>query len=543
MAFVSSPMQSSAKASRTMTVLPWMGLALVALIGLVHVPFPFSGDQALFALSAREMANGEVLYRDFWDMKQPATFIYYYLGSLLFGNSEVGIRGFEWLYMVGFAYLLVRSLKHRFQHAVPLALLPVLTVGLYYSASPSLLLTQAEAIVGVPIFGLIWCFQKALETRRKWPWLLAAGILGSIVLCFKLIFLLFLFPIFAFSLFKIARTYPDQKQFQAGKNSLSVATLTSLGLTMVKLAVPLLSGLLLPWLLMLGYFYSQDSLEIVYKTFLVYPPMVVSGDGPDKDWLRFVKSLGYFVVAFASTVLLGSLQGYRAVRRADDLLTLNLVLWALGGLSVIWLQSQGWWPYYYLLLFIPFGTLAALFLNSRWDVLTRLWSAPDEKASLKLRRGVLVAGSCLLLLVPAMGLGVKSLWLMKSGLALEPEQRLQYQMLIQDDYKVALDEIAIISKPDSQPGDIFVMGNPLIYYLSGRNQAGPINGWSLEWLMPFQWQELHQQLRTYKPVYIFVDYTYQWLLAEKGADIMRMMEQDYVQLHQSDVGTWYELAS
>lgn len=525
-----------------MGILPWLGLGLVALIGLVHVPFPFSGDQALFALSAREMANGEVLYRDFWDMKQPATFIYYYLGSVLFGNSEVGIRGFEWLYMMSFAYLLMQALKHRFQHAVPLALLPVLTVGLYYSASPSLLLTQAEAIVGVPIFGLIWCFQKALETRQKWLWIFAAGVFGSIVLCFKLIFLIFLSPIFVVSLFKIARACPEQQQFQAGKSGLSIVGLTSLALTMVTLAVPLLFGLLLPWLLILGYFYSQGSLEIVYKTFLVYPPMVVSGDGPDKDWFRFVKSLGYFLVAFASTVVLGGIQGYRAVKRADDLLTLNLVLWALGGLSVIWLQSQGWWPYYYLLLFIPFGILAALFLNHRWEALTRLWTAPNAMP-LALRRNVLVIGSCLLLLVPTAGLSVKSLWLMKSGLALQPGQRLQYQMLIQDDYETSLDEIALISKPDSQSGDIFVMGNPLIYYLSGRNQAGPINGWSLEWLMPFQWQQLEQQLITYKPVYIFVDHTYQWLLAEKGADIISMMKQDYVQLNESDTGTWYEIVT
>ena len=537
MAFVSSPVQSPTQ-PKTMSVLPWLGLGLVALIGLVHVPFPFSGDQALFALSAREMANGEVLYRDFWDMKQPATFIFYYLGSLLFGNSEVGIRSFEWLYMMGFACFLVTVLKRRFQHAVPLALLPILTVGLYYSVSPSLLLTQAEAIVGVPNFGLIWCFQKALEARRKWLWLFIAGILGSIVLCFKLIFLIFLFPIFVVSLFKVARSCPQQQKYP----TVSVASLPSLGLTMVQVAVPLLCGLLLPWLVMLGYFYSQESLEIVYKTFLVYPPMVVSGDGPDKDWFRFVKSLGYFLAAFASAVLLGSLQGYRVVRRADDLLTLNLVLWAVGGLLVIWLQSQGWWPYYYLLLFIPFGTLAALFLNRRWTALTALWTTP-EGTPLALRRSVLVIGSCLLLLVPAMGLGVKSLWLLKSGLALQPEQRLQYQMLIQDDYKISLDEIALISKPDSQTGDIFVMGNPLIYYLSGRNQAGPINGWSLEWLMPFQWKELEQQLITYKPVYIFVDHTYQWLLAEKGTDILEMMQQNYTQLNESDTGIWYEAIS
>lgn len=40
-------------------------LISVVIIGLIHLPFPFSGDQALFTTGALEMQQGKVLYRDF----------------------------------------------------------------------------------------------------------------------------------------------------------------------------------------------------------------------------------------------------------------------------------------------------------------------------------------------------------------------------------------------------------------------------------------------------------------------------------------------
>lgn len=113
--------------------------------------------------------------------------------------------------------------------------------------------------------------------------------------------------------------------------------------------MPLLLGLLLPWLVTLAYFYSQGSLGIVYKTFFVYPPMIVAEAGK-KDWFQFIESLGFFGVAFFPCVVLGGMQVYQTLRRSQDLLMINLAIWAMAGLLTIWLQSQGWWPYYYLLL-------------------------------------------------------------------------------------------------------------------------------------------------------------------------------------------------
>ncbi len=46
-------------------------LAVVLLIGLMHIAYPFDGDQAFFTEGALKISRGAVLYRDLWDIKQP----------------------------------------------------------------------------------------------------------------------------------------------------------------------------------------------------------------------------------------------------------------------------------------------------------------------------------------------------------------------------------------------------------------------------------------------------------------------------------------
>ena len=48
-----------------------LALAAVVLIGLVYVPHPFRDDQAFFTMGAWKISHGAMLYRDYWDIKQP----------------------------------------------------------------------------------------------------------------------------------------------------------------------------------------------------------------------------------------------------------------------------------------------------------------------------------------------------------------------------------------------------------------------------------------------------------------------------------------
>src|SRR5688572_17909808 len=91
-------------------------VALVVLAGLVNLPVPFHGDQALFATYSARLYGGAVLYRDIWDIKQPGVFGFYFVGGSLFGFTEEGVHLFELVYFAAFSVLLCAALKDYLRH-------------------------------------------------------------------------------------------------------------------------------------------------------------------------------------------------------------------------------------------------------------------------------------------------------------------------------------------------------------------------------------------------------------------------------------------
>ena len=110
-----------------------LALGLVVLAGGVCLSRPFWGDQALFTVYAHQLTDGAVLYRDVFDVKQPGIFLFYALGGLLFGFSEVGIHLFELLYWIGFSAFALVALRPYFTTRWAPSLVPVFTVVAYLS--------------------------------------------------------------------------------------------------------------------------------------------------------------------------------------------------------------------------------------------------------------------------------------------------------------------------------------------------------------------------------------------------------------------------
>jgi hypothetical protein len=81
-------------------------LVVLAVLGLIHLPYPFGGDQALFLLGAAALDRGEVLYVDFWDNKQPGIYFFFWLAGHLFGFSEAGVHLLELLWQALLAIVL-----------------------------------------------------------------------------------------------------------------------------------------------------------------------------------------------------------------------------------------------------------------------------------------------------------------------------------------------------------------------------------------------------------------------------------------------------
>ncbi|MEA5606196.1 glycosyltransferase family 39 protein [Nostoc sp. UHCC 0252] len=488
-------------------------LIVVVIIGVIHLPFPFSGDQALFTTGALEMQQGKVLYRDFWDLKQPGIYYFYFLAGTLFGFSEIGIHIFELIYMVLFSIILQLTLKPYFRHQTIASLVPLLTVGTYYVSSYHRQLTQVEGLVGFPLFLCLWLTYESFscEGKPRFFQLLLSGLMGGIVLIFKLIFL----PILIGFWLTVLLHSVLIKHHKFKEN-------------IIEVLLPIFIGVLFPILGVVSYFASVDSLAIVYKTFFVYPSQVVASG--DFSIYKLLFGTAWFLKSFVTLILLAIVAVNVSLRQSKNLLTLLFVVWFIFGLAIIFLQTRSLWSYHYLLLFVPTGILAAKGLDILWQ--------PFKESNSRLIK-ILIP---ILFLLPLLfNLQSKIVALVQNNFALTKDTQLQYQAAFRKDYPSLRSEVEFLSQPESLAGEIFVAGDPSIYYLSGRTQATSLNAWSLELFLPEQWPQLLKELDSSKPPYIFILDNYQSLIRKEFPKILELIDERYRILSKSNDGIWYIL--
>jgi hypothetical protein len=497
---------------RGWTRLDVLGIAAVAAIGILQLPVPFTGDQAFFCVGARQVSEGAALYRDFWDVKQPGIFLFYLLGGKLFGFTEIGIHLFELLLLLAFSIVLLQLLKPRFAHPRIASFLPMATVGAYYAVSSDWHLTQVEWLVGVPLFLSVWLTS---ESRRPAAWF-AAGLLGGVVLLFKLMFLPMLGLVWVTALLHAVRA--------RGEPVRSVAA---------RAVLPLAAGVLIPLGAVTAWFAHQGTLGLVYDTFFVLPPRLMKIGGNHS--MRLLGAMVWFGGLFAPLVVIGLWRASRLLRtrplaKADSPLELNLVLWCLSGTVVILLQRHSWWQYHFLLLVVPLAVLMLLELDERWG----RWKASGKVP--------IAAIAVLVLLVAPMTLklGKKTLPLVRHRGAVGAESRLAYRQAVSPAYRTAVEETRFLTGPDSRPGAIYVAGNPLLYFVSGRNQAVGLNGWAMELYVPEQWVELTGQLRVAKPPYVYLNEEYDGDMRRKSRHLTELIDSEYAVLHRTPSGAvWH----
>lgn len=135
----------------------------------------------------------------------------------------------------------------------------------------------------------------------------------------------------------------------------------------------------------------------------------------------------------------------------------------------------------------------------------------------------------------------KSITLVNNNFALTEDTRLQYQAVFRPKYPSLHSEANFISQPGDIVGDIYVAGDPSIYYFSGRTQATILRGWALEYFLSEQWLALIKQLDSSKPPYIFIDYEPQAIIKDKFPNLLEFVEQKYQILRQNNNGIWYIL--
>jgi len=441
-------------------------IAALGAIGLTAVPMSLAGDQALFTIAAERLVRGGVLYRDFWDLKQPGIFAWYAAAGSLFGFRDVGLHVAELLQALIFTGTLFAALRARGVLAATAA--PLLALGIWYGAADEAALTQVEALVGLPLFLVAWTACVAIERDR--PALFGAcGLAAGAVLALKLLFA----PIVAVMLIAVALATPPRRP-AAGLRWFA-------------------GGLCLVLAPIVAYFVVHRATEIAWWTTFVLPPLLVrTVPHQHLDVLRRTAS------GFARHWLLaGGFAAYAAAavlrRRSRDPLVCAMLAWLVVGCGVSLVQTLSWWAYQTALLGPPIAVLAACGL-----------------ARATRGRRVLAAIALAIVLLPtAPHLARRVGALVRAHGAIDPLARAGFQLAVAPRWPLAAFRAvaSALPPPPAARDDLFVFGQPLIYVASGRLQPVPINGWSPTLLQPGQWRDLARSLERAHPRFIYFDRT------------------------------------
>ncbi|MEQ1873532.1 MAG: hypothetical protein ABL953_07385 [Ilumatobacteraceae bacterium] len=450
-----------------LSTVAWVVLAVLAAIQL---PTPFLGDQALFAVGGDILANGGVIYRDFWDIKQPGIYLYFAVASWLPGSIELAVHVLDSLCWLGVALLLGAVARTTTNRPVIATLVPLLTVGSYLAGARPNDLSQIESLLALPLLASMWlAVGPPAQGPHRTRALVLTGVLTAVVGILKIVYM----PIVgAIWLLAAWRRWRD--------------------------LVPLLLGCAAVIAGVVTYFAAVGVLDDAWFIYFDYSLSTTASAG--RPLSRLAEWPRYMAPVFAVVGPLGLVGLWRVARRQ-----LHEPLYDAAALcilvSVPFVLIQHWWPYHSMLFLAPFGVLAI----------------PGLELALRWGRPVLLFGLAASLL-PIITLGERLGELARHDFAITADARREYQRAVESTYTDADRLAALLNAPESISGDIYVLSNPLFQLRSGRKQAIAINGWAPEQYDVKVWSMLSDQLREADPAYVLVDeYSHEYLVERAPA--------------------------
>jgi len=490
-------------------------LLLVAAFGITHIHDPFTGDQALYLIGAKEIAGGAVLYVDYWCDKQPGNYLFFLAGGTLFGFSEEGVHTFELLYLLLLAIVMIKILGPHFRHPWLAGLAPLSTIGVYYATVDPWLLTQLEMIVSFPILISLWLSSiNPSSTKKSVILMILSGVFAGITVIFKLI----LAPIFPVVLLISSILFLRKKYMNLKETVLYRLIPAALG-------VILILGIVSLW------FWRHNALrELIWVAF-VYPLKAVAENetAPFSRLLKYIIATGKICSLWLGLACVGL---YRWIRTKHDMLTPVLFTWVASAALIVLAQRLSWWHYHFLLFYAPVGILGI----GGVDELLRL--CPKHPRCARISKHMLVGGLVLLASIPSLWLWHKHVrtWISERPFV-DMVHKQAFQFKKSKTYENIWYDTRFLVTPDAIPGPIYVFGDPTYLYLAGRTYSAPIHGWT-DFTREL-WDKLYSQICLSSPPYIFVSDVYNEMIEGDSPRIKSWIERDYDILKNNFEGTWY----
>jgi hypothetical protein len=497
---------------KTKSLFALVGLVIVFVVGLTAVPVSFMGDQALYTLGAQATARGQLLYRDFWDIKQPGIYVFFRAAGALTGYGNVGVHVFELVWQLALAVLVVWVLRERVRSPWVLAAAPVFAVGTYYAIASTQELTQVEALVGLPALGAIALSLRAVRRpgASSSAWCMAgAGACSFVVAFFKL--WLALTPVACVALIVWSVAAQAERPLR--------------GSLVRRFIVPFALGLVLPSVAFTIWAASRGLMGELWHTWFVLPMGLPSRAG--RPISRLTASIKQMVKFTAPLLILSVVGIERARPRHRDLLAQSMVVWLITG--VVTYLVQLWWFYQLMFFMVPLGVLAAYGLDTLWS--------NRHRASTAVKIGV----AAVLVLSCAFAvkhLGTRSEQLARHGFAIGAKNSAAFRDANNPPYATIVQNARFLDQFPKRAG-VYVWGDPLYLYVSGRQYALSVTGWAPEQIDAQLWTRAAQELTTRRPEVVFVDTFSAPYISTRGSAFATALRDNYHVATTTDQGKWY----
>jgi hypothetical protein len=485
-------------------------LLLIVALGIMRLPEPLGGDQALFVVGSKAIASGQTLYHDFWEDKPPGIYGFVTLAGLLFGFNEIGVHCLDLFWMIGLALALRMTWVDQFRQRWIAQILPYMVVGGYFCMINFHEQMQVEALIGLPLYLVVWFLAQATQGKdRRLSYLVKAGLMGGIVMLLKIVYVPLLLALWCF--------YWLHGFVQRREKLIPAIYQSFLPLL---LGVSLILGPVLCYLAMIG------TLDDAFGALFVFPAQFLKESSP-QPFKIFIWSAKIFFYKCLPLCGLAAIGSWFALHRRN-FLTSQMFIWMGVGLAMIFTQKLSWWSYHFYVFLVPLNFLAALGIDRLLQ--RRQWWG--KLIVLTLMVGLILGnGSKMVLAAQTM---------VRSQFNLSESGQRRYQAAVSPYYKAAIAETAFLSQPNSRPGPIYVMGNPIFYLMADRAQATSMNMWSPEIFLANQWAMVARQINEAQPPYIFVDT--RWRNEYIPASFYPSLDSRYRLIRQSEAGSWYEFS-
>lgn len=482
---------------------------VIGVLGWVNVPMPLHGDAALYQLGAKALAAGEMIYRDFWDLKQPGIYLFHWTAGSTFGFTESGLHAFELLYMLGLAALQLIVIRRHLALPWLAPAVPLLSIGAYYAISTEWHLTQPAVLLSAPLFCLVALLAAPASAWRS----TLAGAAGAVAVLFK-------FAVAPVVLILFATSWVIDRH-ASGR----AATRVWLDRLMPALAgAAVVSGGVTLWL------FQHDALGSFAWVLHTWTPLALEVRGAHPLG-RVLSSSLWFVLAFAPQLLLSLFARERWRGWAGERLFVLAFAWLVAGLTSVLTEPFAGWEFDFLMLGTPLALLAVRGLEG---LLLSIGVALTPR--LALRAAVVLAA---LALAPTAAPWSHKALRMLAHASLASADDHAFQRAVSPRYEQVWQSTAFLRADGSTPGPIYVFGDPLIHTLSRRTNASSIHGWAWELQPAIIWERLERELRQQPPAFIFAEQGYDIMLTERSPALRAMLDRDYAVHAVDDLGTWY----